>query len=244
MPQPNVGSIVRSSAVKCAEATLHGKNRGFSDLPDKTFAPDNLQIGLASLPILHAAPLPTFPPLPIFHAVKRINQGDQEAQRAVNHLSRKTPQICVKRIKGIKGINKSLRRAPPPLIPTPYLPSPPGRGAGGEGGRQLSPGLPTHGRTAPNGARFDSPGRSGAEPWVRCHRGAKAPTGRNSIGTSAVLEKESRPVGPSGNFSSHTQGCVRRGGLRPGLSNFAPFGAPLQRVGTETGCISWSFGSE
>src|SRR5262245_4822940 len=75
---------------------------------------------------------------------------------------------------------------------------------------------------APKGARFDSPGRSAAEPWVSKIRPKEALTGAEFRAENCGYE-ESRPVGPSRTGSSPTLRRLSR--LRPGLSNPAPFGA-------------------
>jgi hypothetical protein len=64
---------------------------------------------------------------------------------------------------------------------------------------------------SPNGAEFDSPGRS---PGVRVPTEVAAPTGRNSLAPTVV----SRPVGASHQTSDLFPG------LRPGLSNPSPLG--------------------
>src|SRR5690349_15950523 len=71
-----------------------------------------------------------------------------------------------------------------------------------------------------NGARFDSPGRSAAKPWVVELINVQCPIGaRFQNRPSRIPLKKSRPVGASKSF------VVRQPRAdRPGLSNLAPLG--------------------
>ena len=64
-------------------------------------------------------------------------------------------------------------------------------------------------KRAPNGARFDSPGRSAAESWVDSPPIRKSPNGaRFHFASCANAPQESRPVGPCAPSIPHTQGCA------------------------------------
>ena len=102
------------------------------------------------------------------------------------------------------SFNVSRETLAPPLTPAF---SPEGRGSFDLG----VTGLPNF---SPNGARFDSPGRS---PGIRFPTEVAAPTGRNSQTPTAM----SRPVGAS------LQSSDEFPGLRPGLSNQSPLGPVL-----------------
>jgi len=78
---------------------------------------------------------------------------------------------------------------------------------------------------APNGAKFDSPGRSAAEPWV------SRPKKRGSPGAAqfrAAVPSRTQGIAARwalSNFFIRHPGLRRLSRLCPGLSNFAPFGA-------------------
>ena len=92
---------------------------------------------------------------------------------------------------------------------------------------QLPDGQPRRGRDSiAQGAAERSPG-------LPATKMPKAPTGRNSIGHLSHREGITARWAFRQLFVAYA-GLRRLSRLRPGLSNFAPFGAPLQRVGIAT----------